>query len=662
MAVAGRQRRHIAGRMAALRALCVVLSACFAALPVAGQDGSGSVHDRADYGEFTTETSRSTLFGLDQRASVELRLRGERYSARLIHHKEERHHSLWLVSDGDATHRVAGNRADVIARGAVMANLAANPDIVAEARETAAMLRRVLLVTSIYEISRFAVEVGSRIEGAVAAWAGSGGAQALTAVASRGGRKAAAGLISRRVGRELVKAVAAELGSFDIAVTSPAKLAALLKASVLSTARASLAQAADDLEEAVAYFESDDRADTVQASEAYRRYKRGMVNGLAGLQLWNDVQDPSGYLETAKIIAANFAEGAGIPVSEIAGSATLLRTAMGQGRLAEGISNYADNVELYSAPFDYYEGIELFRPELHLAGSAVPVDMAYASGFDASSTFIEDGRPEDTYAPRMAFDGRMETPWVEGAPDDGVGEWVEISFDRPVRIGAVEIVNGFSYRDYYRKNNRVARLGARCSPSGESFTLELEDDADGQAQSFPLSAVCSAVRFTILDIYPGWKYRDTCLGEVSFIRSATAAPAGPAAGQLSRWYKASITVRQFTEHLYLHLKDGGRFELIRSAAYGMIGEQEIRYRTGGSYRIRDRQIVIDGRPVFEISDGGKLTVDWRNAYHAFRFENDGRFGDDLLRVMRRQEAGEPSYRLDPHAFAPLPESEAPGAL
>jgi hypothetical protein len=202
----------------------------------------------------------------------------------------------------------------------------------------------------------------------------------------------------------------------------------------------------------------------------------------------------------------------------------------------------------------------------------------------ASSTLCEQiGGRQVCYPPDQLFDGDAGSCWVEGAPGDGIGEWVLFVVNRPVQ--ALSLVNGFARSPaLYENNGRIKSLrlsfavgftapglvteldyylyfladmkqvefGLADSPQPQeitfslsaeeherlvlealerfydaypSFMREIEKDLDlgpnipkeelGQhPEIFELFGM-SCLRLEILQVYPGKKYQDTCLSEVS---------------------------------------------------------------------------------------------------------------------------------------------------
>ncbi len=169
-----------------------------------------------------------------------------------------------------------------------------------------------------------------------------------------------------------------------------------------------------------------------------------------------------------------------------------------------------------------------------------------ASSFirDRVNVYCADGVVDRAgFDPVAAFDGLDETSWCEGASDDGIGEYLECVLTEPV--WALTIKNGFTrfaaedwmfeygdfdeyikddslgLKDYYRMNNRVKTLEISSSGGDPVYTLELADRRDSQTFS-GIFLEPGTWRFTIRSVYPGSKWKDTCLAELRFVEKPSA--------------------------------------------------------------------------------------------------------------------------------------------
>ncbi len=111
-----------------------------------------------------------------------------------------------------------------------------------------------------------------------------------------------------------------------------------------------------------------------------------------------------------------------------------------------------------------------------------------------------------------------EIPWSEGAAGHGIGEWVELEPTKPAPLLALFISPGFqSYkkRERFEQNGRPARVEIRLN--GEHRFRATLGDKRG-AQLIPIlgyTKPVSKLRITILEVFPGTRFADTCISRVA---------------------------------------------------------------------------------------------------------------------------------------------------
>lgn len=171
-----------------------------------------------------------------------------------------------------------------------------------------------------------------------------------------------------------------------------------------------------------------------------------------------------------------------------------------------------------------------------------------------SSCLIEKGKAPDFYSRDKAFDDDTSTAWVEGNPDSGIGEYIfcAISVDRDVYTKDFQydeclgfsldftFVNGYAKNEsLFKKNNRVKKIKIEVYEVKEKssavdhvsvlswteeFTLKdtmspqtvrmLEKPSwiyDGMSDNYNMWLFA---KITILDVYKGTAYDDTCISEI----------------------------------------------------------------------------------------------------------------------------------------------------
>lgn len=104
-------------------------------------------------------------------------------------------------------------------------------------------------------------------------------------------------------------------------------------------------------------------------------------------------------------------------------------------------------------------------------------------------------------------------PWVEGVEGYGIGEYLEIEFK--YASDEMQILNGFvdfSRMHLYKDNSRVKRILIESEEPAFSKEYELEDVVRYNVLTLPSKT--TKIRMTILDVYPGRKWQDTCISSI----------------------------------------------------------------------------------------------------------------------------------------------------
>lgn len=144
----------------------------------------------------------------------------------------------------------------------------------------------------------------------------------------------------------------------------------------------------------------------------------------------------------------------------------------------------------------------------HTTGATQFVD---ATHYCASSVL----RPSRkwSYGPdRLAAqDGDGRTAWCEGVPGHGIGETITLRIDGGFPYRRVWIGNGYGKsRKSYVQNARPRKVRI-TGDLGVDTTLELIDQDEAVPYFLPEPWANRWLKLEILSVYPGSKYRDTCL-------------------------------------------------------------------------------------------------------------------------------------------------------
>ena len=145
-------------------------------------------------------------------------------------------------------------------------------------------------------------------------------------------------------------------------------------------------------------------------------------------------------------------------------------------------------------------------------GKSVPFQKSCIESVTASSSLSE---YDMTHSPDRLIDEDISTAWVEGVNGQGIGENVTFQFDDEYTISGLKINAGYQKSDsLYEKNSRPAELKISFS-DGSSQTYTLQDINDGQEIVLEQPVMTDSISITIETVYPGRKYQDTAITEIS---------------------------------------------------------------------------------------------------------------------------------------------------
>jgi hypothetical protein len=133
------------------------------------------------------------------------------------------------------------------------------------------------------------------------------------------------------------------------------------------------------------------------------------------------------------------------------------------------------------------------------------------------SSFLTEGSIR--YSAEKLYDGRLDSPWVEGVEGWGIGE----TLTRWIGNGTHSIYLGNGYVSYrkpylYEYNGRVKRLRLRDLEGSLDMIVEIEDSPNPQRIRIPEehNQEPMLLEIEILDVYPGSRYEDTCVNFIWF--------------------------------------------------------------------------------------------------------------------------------------------------
>jgi hypothetical protein len=140
------------------------------------------------------------------------------------------------------------------------------------------------------------------------------------------------------------------------------------------------------------------------------------------------------------------------------------------------------------------------------------------------------------YSTKNMFDFDFNTAWAEGINGDGIGEKIEIELNKYPLV-AICLINGYTKNaDLYKSNNRIKKLKIDIEyvDYKDSTKLDIESNEvvlkdfefqDVSKNNFGsiISVIgdygegyrqITKITLTVLDVYKGIKYTDTCISEL----------------------------------------------------------------------------------------------------------------------------------------------------
>lgn len=133
----------------------------------------------------------------------------------------------------------------------------------------------------------------------------------------------------------------------------------------------------------------------------------------------------------------------------------------------------------------------------------------FPSEISASSELIEGNK---IYYAKNISNLNLDEPWVEGVQGLGIGESISFSCNAEELIicsGYISVNN----INLWKENSRPKRISVEFLSSGKSMEFNLLDTQN--PQNINLGNIYSGkVIIKILDVYPGTKYKDTCIHSI----------------------------------------------------------------------------------------------------------------------------------------------------
>lgn len=191
-----------------------------------------------------------------------------------------------------------------------------------------------------------------------------------------------------------------------------------------------------------------------------------------------------------------------------------------------------------------------------------------------------------SYGPAHVADDKAKSAWVEGVKGDGINEYIVVNLSKPTTLIKLSIINGFAHKKYWAMNNRVRQLhiGPMSGHGGETITLE--DSMKPQEVTLAKPLKIMQIKFTIKSIYPGSKWQDTALSEITFLEPK----ARVRVVDVTRDYALGLWYAQGIGSVYMiHVQKGGHCMLY--AHYHPKGDND---EEPCSWRLKNGYLDIEG--------------------------------------------------------------------
>lgn len=151
------------------------------------------------------------------------------------------------------------------------------------------------------------------------------------------------------------------------------------------------------------------------------------------------------------------------------------------------------------------------------SGNNVDMFPAFYSAFSTSQlSSITNYDGTFTYSASNVLDSNYSTCWAEGVSGSGINESIVLSSERKQHVSSIDIYNGlYTNSELFYKNNRIKDCRIEVS-DGTSFDVTLDGDyyAQPNTVNFSYPVDTEYIKITILSVYGGNKYDDTCVTEI----------------------------------------------------------------------------------------------------------------------------------------------------
>lgn len=125
------------------------------------------------------------------------------------------------------------------------------------------------------------------------------------------------------------------------------------------------------------------------------------------------------------------------------------------------------------------------------------------------------------YGPANVLDGDPRSCWATVGTEEAPADWIEFEFDKPELIHSIQFSSGFFVPEYLEKNNRIRELDIEIDGSFHNRIVCTDPVTMGMSMTEILlhpEHSFTRIRFTVVSVYPGTRWNDSCISDVRFLR------------------------------------------------------------------------------------------------------------------------------------------------
>lgn len=190
------------------------------------------------------------------------------------------------------------------------------------------------------------------------------------------------------------------------------------------------------------------------------------------------------------------------------------------------------------------------------------------TGFSASSS-ISNGHRQ--HAPERAFDGDPATAWNENESGPGDGSWIAATFSDTVTVTRITLTTGYDsnsrrHGDLFPLNSHLRRVLISFD-GGHTIARDVAEDQRVLVLD-NLRVRARMVRFDAIYVWPGTRWEDLCLSEVTIEGDGAGAAQGAPDGEELGRIGSPVARCTYATHTSFHLRT--------TPTVGRDGAEEIR--------------------------------------------------------------------------------------